>query len=149
MALSDYKYTALVLLLVLGYLQFFHNNNCNANYRFDVSNDKVVFHSNWTKSLDDVCCLGKLHDALSLQGPTTLDISLSMSSSLNNEDLVKVFSVQKLNAYQNVKIDLSGLNITQQGLDHVIGLIQPNNLQSLELHLNGLTTAPGFGKYLA
>jgi hypothetical protein len=99
MTLSDYKYTALVLLLVLGYLQFFHNNNCNANYRFDVSNEKVVFHSNWTKSLDDVCCLGKLHDALSLQGPTTLDISLSMSSSLNDQDLVKVFSVQKLNAY--------------------------------------------------
>ena len=100
-------------MLLFAYLQFFHEYHHNSNSRFEVSNEKVVFHSNWTKSLNDVCCLGKLHDALRLEGPSTLDVSLSMSSSLNDQDVAKVFDVQRLSAFKNVKIDLSGLNITQ------------------------------------
>lgn len=124
MALSDYKYTAIILILLFVYLQFFHNSQHNPNSRFEVSNDQVVFHSNWTKSVEDLCCLGKLHDALSLDGPKTLDFSLSMSTSLNDQDVANIFAVSKLSPYTNIKIDLSGLNITQQGIDHVVSLIQ-------------------------
>jgi hypothetical protein len=125
MALSDYKYTAIVLIMLFVYLQFFHNTQNNANYRFEVSNDQVVFHSNWTKSIQDLCCLGKLHDSLRLEGPKNLDFSLSMSTSLNDQDIINIFAVSKLNAYTNIKIDLSGLSITQKGIDHVVSLIQP------------------------
>lgn len=75
-------------------------------------------------------------------------MSLSMSSGLGDDDLRKVFAVGKFQQYERVKLDISGLNVTVEGVGFVLGLIQ-GNVKELELHLNGLSTEPGFGKFLA
>jgi len=49
-----------------------------------------------------------------------------MSSSFNDDDLKKIFHVTKFQAYENIKIDLSGLNITNSGIEYVLNLVQPN-----------------------
>lgn len=115
MALKDYKYSFIILALTFSYFLFFHQGNHGKNSRFEVNTDTVVFHSNWTKSLDDLCCLGKLHDALSLPGIQNLDVSFSMSS-FNEEELRKIFAVTKFQSYKNIKLDLSGLNISNTGI---------------------------------
>jgi hypothetical protein len=60
---------------------------------------------------------------LKLQGIKNLDVSLSMSSSLNEDDLRTIFSEQKL-SYQSIKLDFSGMNISNSGIDYVLSLIQ-------------------------
>ena len=65
MGLSDYKLPIMIMIAGLVYFQFFMPHH-SPNQKFEVSADRVLFHANWTNSLDDLCCLGKLHNALAL-----------------------------------------------------------------------------------
>ncbi len=65
-----------------------------------------------------------------------MDVSLSMSG-FNEEDVKKIFAVTKFQAYKTIRLDLSGLNISNFGVGFVLSLIQPS-VERLELNLNGL-----------
>lgn len=75
--------------------------------------------------MDDICCLDQFQSALDSRLIKTLDVSLSMSN-LNEDDLRKIFTISKFQPYKNIKLDLSGLNITNSGIDYVLDLIEPS-----------------------
>jgi hypothetical protein len=64
-------------------------------------------------------------------------------SSFPYEDSMKLFQ-KKFRKYKNIKIDVSGLKLGNEGIDHIISQIQ-NGVENLELSFNGVKTDNGFG----
>lgn len=46
-------------------------------------------------------------------------------SRFDEADLKKIFPITKFQQYKSIKLDLSGLNITNTGIQYVLDLIQP------------------------
>ena len=104
MAKEDYKSSIIVLVLILLALKFIVLNH-NEHQIFEIGDTHIKFHSNWTRSLDDLCCIKSFKEALTLDNIESLDVSFAMSN-LQYRDIASIFTYQ-FKPYKSIKLIFS------------------------------------------